>query len=167
MIEYENGAEITFLFLDEDRPNMCEDFIYDNIRAPLFGRSSDIESVVIIGDKVEFPGTHSGEQKWSEKVPHHGEESIDVSKFGKKDETDLIFWVNTWNHLMGEKNNNPDMEITYQQAMNATGVESMDSKDFKVRMGSRAEVDARFKGLMTTLSTVITPERAEKLGKRL
>lgn len=146
---------------------MCEDCIYDNIRRPLFGRGSDIESVVIIGDKMEFPGTHSGEQKWNEKVPHHGEESLELTKFGKKDETDPIIWVNTWNHLLGEKNNNPDMEMTYQQAQKAGGVESKDNKDFVIRIGSRAEVDARFKGLMTTLSTVITPERAEKLGKRV
>ena len=154
--------------MDEDRPNMCEDCIYDNIRAPLFGRSSDIESIVIIGDKVEFPGTHSGEQKWNEKVPHHGETSIELSKFGRKDDTDLIIWSNTWNHLLGEKNNNPDMEITYQQALPAGSVETKkrDQKDFVVRLGSRAQVDARFKGLLTTLSTVITPERAEKLGQR-
>lgn len=146
---------------------MCEDFVYDNIRAPLFGRSSDIESVVIVGDEVEFPGTHSGDQKWDAKVPHHGESTVKLAAFGKKDETDPIFWSNTWNHLIGEKNNNPDMEITYQSAMDADKVEDMKNRDFKVRIGSRAEVDARFKGLMTTLSTVITEERAKKLGKRV
>lgn len=38
--EYENGTELTFLFLDEDRPNNCEDCLYDTIRRPLFGRCS-------------------------------------------------------------------------------------------------------------------------------
>lgn len=38
--EYENGTELTFLFLDEDRPNKCEDCLYDTIRRPLFGRKS-------------------------------------------------------------------------------------------------------------------------------
>ena len=37
---YENGTELTFLFLDEDRPNKCEDFLYDTMRRPLFGRFS-------------------------------------------------------------------------------------------------------------------------------
>jgi len=46
--EYENGTEMTFLFLDEDRPNRCEDILYDTIRRPLFGRTSDIESIVIV-----------------------------------------------------------------------------------------------------------------------
>ena len=49
----------------------------------------------------------------------------------------------------------------------AGSVENKESRDFVVRIGSRAEVDARFKGLMTTLSTVITPERAQRLGKRI
>lgn len=165
--EYENGAEWTFLFLDEDRPNMCEDCIYDSIRAPLFGRSSDIESVVIVGEGVEFPGTHSGDQVWKSKVPEHGNATVQLSKFEKKDDTDPVIWSNTWNHLLGEKNNNPDMEITYQRPMKPGGVWSKETKDFVIRLGSRAEVDARYKGLMTSLSTTITPERAERLGKRV
>ena len=51
---YENGTELTFLFLDEDRPNACEDCIYDTIRRPLFGRYSDIETTIIINEKMEF-----------------------------------------------------------------------------------------------------------------
>lgn len=163
--EYENGAEITFLFLDEDRPNMCEDCVYDHIRRPLFGRWEDIESVVIINDEMEFPGTHSGDQKWKCKVPEHGHATIKLSEFEKND-TDPIVWVNTWNHLVGEKNNNTDMEITYQKAMRADEW-TPEKKDFVIRLGSRAEVDSRYKGLMTTLSTIITPERAGKLGKRV
>ena len=149
---YENGTELTFLFLDEDRPNACEDCVYDNIRRPLFGRWSDIETVIIINEKVEFPGTYSGDQAWSAKVPSHGETAIDLSKFGKKKEKDdeengaevPIIWVNTWNHLLGEKNNNTDMEITYQYAQPFGGIESMENKDFVVRKGSRNEVDARY-----------------------
>lgn len=41
------------------------------------------------------------------------------------------------------------------------------STDFVIRKGSRAEVDARFKGIMTSVSTVMTPETEEKLGKRV
>ncbi|CAB9504588.1 expressed unknown protein [Seminavis robusta] len=165
--EYENGTEITFLFLDEDRPNMCEDCIYDTIRRPLFGRYSDIESFLIIDGAAEFPGTYSGEQKWNEKVPEHGHATVDLSKFEKRDDTDPIVWVNTWNHLIGDKNNNSEMEITYQRPMKAGSVETKESRDFVVRIGSRAEVDARFTGIMTTLSTVVTEERSIRLGKRL
>ena len=165
--EYENGTELTFLFLDEDRPSYCEDWLYDHIRRPLFGRWSDIESVVIIGDKMEFPGTHSGDQKWHSKVPEHGEAAVELSTFEKKDETDPIIWINTWNHLLGEKNNNTEMDMTYQRPMKAGEMESMQSRDFVIRKGSRAEVDLRFKGVITTLSTIITADRAERLGKRI
>jgi hypothetical protein len=164
---YENGTELTFLFLDEDRPNVCEDFLYDNIRRPLFGRFSDIESVIIINDKVEFPGTYSAEQKWTEKIPHHNEATLDISVFEKKDNADPIFWVNTWNHLLGEKNNNTAMEITFQRPQKAGGVESLENMDFVLRKGSRNDVDARFKGCLTSVAAVMTPEREAKLGKRL
>ncbi len=166
--EYEHGAEITLLFLDEDRPNACEDCIYDTIRRPLFGRYSDVETVIIINDEMVFPGTYSAEQTWKEKVPQHNETTIPMNEFEKHgDGSEFILWINTWNHLMGEKNNNPGVEITYQHAQAAGGKENMDNKDFVVRKGSREEVDARFKGLMTSVSTVMTPERAKQLGKRL
>lgn len=169
--EYEHGTEITFLFLDEDRPNMCQDCLYDTIRRPLFGRTCDIESIVIINDTVEFPGTYAGEQKWDCKMPEHTTQAVELSKFEKTTQESgecPIIWSNTWNHLMGEKNNNTDLEITYQHPQKADcAKEDKSCKDFVVRVGSRTDVDARFKGLMTTLSTVITEERAAKLGNRI
>lgn len=165
--QYENGAEITLLFLDEDRPNACEDFIYDTIRRPLFGRYSDIESVIIIGDQMVFPGTYSADQAWSTKVPVHNETAVPLVKFEKHDGQELILFVNTWNHLLGDHNTNPDLEMTYQHAQTAGGKEDLKNKDFVVRKGSRAEVDARFKGIMTSVSAVMTEERAKKLGKRI
>eukprot|EP00588_Corethron_pennatum_P022047 CAMPEP_0194312440 /NCGR_PEP_ID=MMETSP0171-20130528/9361_1 /TAXON_ID=218684 /ORGANISM="Corethron pennatum, Strain L29A3" /LENGTH=323 /DNA_ID=CAMNT_0039066949 /DNA_START=186 /DNA_END=1157 /DNA_ORIENTATION=- len=165
---YENGCEITLLFLDEDRPNQCEDCLYDAIRRPLFGRHCDIESVFIINDEMVFPGTYSGEQVWGEKTPSHGEKSIQLDQFDRHgEEQKIILWVNTWNHLLGEKNNNPDIDITYQHALPAGSNESKESKDFKIRKGSRNEVDARYKGLMTSVSKVMTKERQKALGKRL
>jgi hypothetical protein len=163
---YENGTELTLLFLDEDRPNACEDCLYDTIRRPLFGRFSDIESLFIIADKVEFPGTHAGEQNWTAKVPSHNESTLEFSVFEKKEECPVL-WINTWNHLIGEKNNNTEMDMTYQCAQPAGGIESLENKDFVVRIGSREEVDGRFKGCITSVSAVMTAEREEKLGKRL
>lgn len=195
--EYENGIELTFLFLDEDRPNMCTDRFYDCIRRPLFGRHSDIETVFIIdnddekdGDNkkaccVEFPGTYSAEQTWETGMPQHNEATIELSKFGlveaQQDETTTTqptIWVNTWNHLLGEKNNNADLDITYMypkpSAATTTSGGTASDKDnknnkkyYEVRKGSRNEVDARFKGLMTSVSKVMTEERQIKLGKRL
>jgi hypothetical protein len=167
--EYENGAEITLLFADEDRPNACTDCLYDTIRRPLFGRRSDIETVLIIGDEMVFPGTYSADQTWDEKMPSHNETSLPLSQFEKDgDGSEFILWINTWNHLLGEKNNNPGMAITIQHAKpTADAPASVTGTGFIVRKGSRAEVDARFNGLMTTVSTVMTDERKERLGKRL
>lgn len=164
---YENGAELTLLFLDEDRPNPCGDCLYDTMRRPLFGRFSDIETVIIINDKVHFPGTYSADQTWKARKPAHNETVIDLASFERNKANEPIIWINTWNHLMGEKNNNSTMPITYQYAQEAAGLESLSNKDFVVRKGSREEVDARFKGLMTSVATVMIPERREKLGERI
>ena len=164
---YENGTELTLLFLDEDRPNACGDCFYDTIRRPLFGRFSDIESVIIIGNEVHFPGTYSADQTWKTMAPAHNEKVVDLATFEKRETNEPIFWINTWNHLIGDKNNNTTMDITYQQAQAAGGIENVANKDFVVRKGSRAEVDARFKGFMTSVATVMTQERSEKLGKRI
>eukprot|EP00536_Pseudo-nitzschia_multiseries_P009387 jgi/Psemu1/306474/fgenesh1_kg.260_\ len=132
------------------------------------GRWADIETVVILNDEMIFPGTHSGDQDWKTPNPNHGETSIPLDKFDRHGEgQNPILWVNTWNHLVGEKNNNGGMEITYQHALPAGSTESNESKDFVVRKGSRAEVDARFKGLMTSLVDVMTEERRKALGKRI
>ena len=76
-------------------------------------------------------------------------------------------WTNTWNHLLGDTNNNTAAEIDFCSAKPCGQVENRESMDFVVRKGSRAEVDARFKGIMTSVATVMTPETAEKLGKRI
>lgn len=115
-----------------------------------------------------FPGTYSAEQKWDTKTPKHGHATIDLSKFEKhNNETDFVLWCNTWNHLLGEENTNTTVPIDYCQAKPCGEVENTDSVDFVVRKGSRAEVDARFKGLMTSVSTVMTEDTATKLGKRI
>jgi hypothetical protein len=69
--------------------------------------------------------------------------------------------------LIGEENNNTKMEITYQHPQPAGGIESLENTDFVIRKGSRDEVDARFKGCISSVSEVMTSERAQKLGKRL
>ena len=127
----------------------------------------DIETVIIVNDKVEFPGTFSGEQTWHTKTPQHGHATIELSRFQKHNDTDFVLWANTWNHLLGDTNNNTTVEIDYFIAKPCGQVENCDSLDFVVRKGSRAQVDARFKGIMTSVATVMTPENAEKLGKRI
>jgi len=117
-------------------------------------------------NKVEIPGTYSGEQEWNTKTPKHGHATIELSKFQKKDQ-DFVLGVNTWNHLLGDENNNTKVEMDFCNALPCGEMENCELSDFVVRKGSRAEVDGRFKGIMTSVSTVMTPATAEKLGKRV
>lgn len=133
-----------------------------------FSDTVDIESIIIVHDEVIFPGTYSGNQEWKTKTPKHGHATIELSKFQKHENgTDFVLWCNTWNHLLGESNTNTTEAINYCQAKPCGSIETKDSIDYVVRKGSRAEVDARFKGLMTSVSTVMTEDTAKKLGKRI
>ena len=130
--------------------------------------TADIETVIIVDDKVEFPGTYSGEQQWDTKVPEHGQATIELNKFQKaSNDTDFVLWVNTWNHLLGDQNNNTKAEIVYCNAQPCGGTETLDSIDYVLRKGSRAQVDARFRGIITSITIVMTPETQAKLGKRV
>ena len=99
-------------------------------------------------------------------MPEHGHATIDLSKFENKGDY-FVLWVNTWNHLLGDQNNNTKSEIVYCNAQPSGGMENPKLVDYVLRKGSREEVDARFKGIITSVSTVMTPETREKLGKRL
>ncbi|KAL3925366.1 MAG: hypothetical protein SGILL_000452 [Bacillariaceae sp.] len=216
--QYENGYELTLLFLDEDRPNACADCCLDFLRRPLFGRYFDIETVFLMkndtnGDgkngsengstdtyKMEFPGTHSADQKWNVFSPKHTTESVHLSLFEKrtrevgkeqpqqKKDQHPTLYVNTWNHLMSESNNNPDLEMTYmfpvagkKEDVGSAAVDAYvadtdaepknsntyDSQSFILRRGSRKDVDGRFKGIISSMTTVMTEELERRLGKRL
>jgi hypothetical protein len=164
LCEYEHGTEYTALFLDEDRPNWCEDLFYDAIRRPLFGRTSDIETFFIFHDDnaaIKFPGCFSADQKWDAAAPHHEVAEIPLCKFEtcsttRQDgscATPVVIYVNTWNHLLGNVNNN-------------TTLATATVDNYEIRYGSRADVDAQFRGLLTSVSKVVTDETAARLGAK-
>lgn len=139
----EDGIEVTVIFRDEDRPNRCEDRMYDCIRLPLFGRKEDIETFIVnrnaLGefDSITFPGTYSGDQDWGVRLPTHFAETVPLSEFVQEDGR-VVLWVNVWNHLFGPRNNNPAMEMTVVA-------------DYPCTMGNRDDVDRRYVGMMTTV----------------
>lgn len=164
--EYENGAEITLLFKDEDRPNPFLAVLYDMLRYPLYGRTSDVETVIIIGETVHFPGTYAAKQTWNTRNPHHEDATVPMSKFDRNEANDWILYTNTWNHLFSESPNNPGQTLLFCTPT-LDEETSKTTKDYRLRRGSREEVDGMFQGLMTTVSEVMTDERAKALGKRL
>merc|ERR1712083_778194 len=114
-----------------------EDFVYDHIRTPLFGRTKDIESFTFVksqGGKFEsirFSGTFSGEQSWQCKIPEHGTATVGLNEFRVEEDDSTVIWVNVWNHLFGPKNNNADMKI-------------VKVRTYKCSLGTRADVDKRY-----------------------
>lgn len=168
--EYENGIELSVKFDDEDRPTKCGDMFYDAIRKPLFGRSSDIETIFFLHKlgTVHLPGTASGDSNWASMAPQHLTKTIPLKQFESDSASKRhIFYVNTWSHLMGEKNNNTQMSMV--RVAPAVGLESSDPKEslYTVLQGSRAEVDAQFRGCCSSVSKVMTDDTKAKLGRRI
>merc|ERR1712137_270935 len=138
-----DDLEVSVVFSDEDRPSKVEDFIYDFIRKPLFGRSKDIETFKLIKgkqgyEKIEFSGTYAGEQTWQEKMPDHGTATLNINDFETRDGR-LVIYVNVWNHLMSHKNNNTDMELVCEDTHRSS-------------RGTRNEVDRRYAGIISKVA---------------
>lgn len=142
--DVDSGVEVTVVFADEDRLNKAEDWIYDHIRLPLFGRAADIETLTVLKneygkfDRIRFEGTYAGDQTWKSAFPKHLSEDVSLDEFEKEDGR-VVIWVNVWNHLFGPKNNNTDME-------------HMAAKAYKCVLGSRKDVDDRYCGLISKVA---------------
>ena len=136
--------QVTVIFKDEDRPSSWQDFVYDNIRLPLFGRRQDIESFTLIRgpsghfERIKFSGTYSGEQTWRRFLPKHQSVILPVSAFEKQDSR-VVVWVNVWNHLFSSKNNNPTMEMVCHES-------------YRCSLGTRKEINDRYCGLISELT---------------
>lgn len=196
MAEYEGGVELTVIFDDEDRPDAVSDFIYDMIRMPLFGRSEDIESIFVECkanpmkvESIEFPGTYSDGADWAAAAPLHGHATVPIGKFERRElgkasprksrlfgaaDTGPLIWINTWSHLFGETNANPKMEMVFCTVAaaadaaehNARGV-ALPADLYPLYHGSRAEVDAKFKGLVGSFAKTMDEEKMQRIGKRV
>lgn len=125
-----NIIEISLVWSDEDVPNNVPlDIAYDAVRLVLWGRIQDIETFFITVDRagglfyrVGFirigcgrPGIQnidpcfSGAQTWT--GSNHYEAKLDRINFSKTQERVWIN-VNTWNHMLGNTQNN---QVTLRQ----------------------------------------------------
>ncbi len=121
--------EVTYVFSDEDYPNPIIDRAYDWYRYIEWGRFEDIETFFLIVDKstgrvdkLSFVGLqiywwnpfygewrfidpiYSGSATWNTGV----HEKAKVTSFNTNG-THPIVYINTWNHAIGERDNNPSM----------------------------------------------------------
>jgi len=118
--------EVSIVWYDEDHPKY--DDLYDIAREAKFGRIQDIETIFIVAQKsdmtservsflkvffthMSYKATYSGSQTWYVIPVIHYEEKITsfIRTYGQHPK----LWVNTWNHMMSESDNNPLDDYPY------------------------------------------------------
>ena len=138
-----NVLSITVVFADEDHPSAFTDFIYDIYRRFKYKRTEDVETFDYyyskqsnikngFPEKVVFPTTYSNNQPFFTKDVKHYSQSIKFSAFTLKENRPLIF-INTWNHLFSENNNNRDLKL-------------QTIENYPIFIGSRADVEKLYRG---------------------
>lgn len=130
--------EITAVFRDEDHP--IWDTEYDLIRLAQNGRIEDIETFFINVDSSGNPqsisfnyggtGTYSGTQQFFVLFPDHISETVQASEFSWSGTRPHVY-INTWNHLFGEDDNNRDLsDKTWTTYTSAEGTRADAEEDF-------------------------------------
>lgn len=136
-----NITEFTLVFAGEEHPNRFVNKIYTIIRILRYHRVEDMESFYItINEKgklqgVNFSymdvGTYSDKQTYNTFYPKHCIRQIPYSEFEFSNNRPHIY-VNTWNHLLGEKNNNPELSYAVWE-------------DYPLLVGTRKKAESDFK----------------------
>lgn len=143
--------EVTYVFNDEDHPNPVIDAAYDWYRRISWGRFEDIETFFIVVDKktgkinrlssiglkllVYDPTTgsmwtniapsYSGSATW-DTAAHERAMIYSFRTMG----THPIVYINTWNHAIGENDNNPFMaDAAFSTWLNPVDGSRMDAED--------------------------------------
>ncbi len=129
-----NELSITVIFKDEDHPSAITDFLYDIYRRFKYHRTMDVETFyyrypekndkgIPIPKSIYFHGTYSKNQIFSPKSVKHYTADIPFESFlksknplCKKKKIDTLFprpliFINTWNHMFGERNNNLNLKL--------------------------------------------------------
>jgi len=108
--------DLTVIFHDEDHPSFIIDFLYDQFRARgKYHRQADVETMKLFFDdqgnlaEIDFTNVYSKEQLFYEKDIVHYDARISADKFSRDSKSDRpVIYINTWNHMFSEKNNNPE-----------------------------------------------------------
>lgn len=136
-----NLTEITLVFTGEDHPNWFINKIYTPFRVLRYHRIEDIETFYLKTNEegklqeIIFShkgiGTYANKQTYNTLNPKHCVGQIPYSEFEWSDDRPHIY-VNTWNHLFGEKNNNPELSYTIR-------------KNHPLLIGTREKAESDFK----------------------
>ena len=136
-----NMTEITLVFNGETHPNWLINKIYTSFRIFKHRRIADIETFYIETDGGRRPseinfsykgiGTYSGKQPYNSLNPKHYIRKIPYSEFENSDGRPHIY-VNTWNHLLGEKNNNQEPYTIWRNYSLFIGAREKAESDFRM-----------------------------------
>ncbi|PJZ31637.1 surface adhesion protein Lsa23 [Leptospira kmetyi] len=138
--ETPNGKriELSLVFRDERHPSFWKDAVYRIYRGFKYGRHKDIESLRLqfsnTGElsTVHLKNVYSGDQKFSQDPVQHFDSVLKADAFSKEEKKPILY-INTWNHMFSEKDQNP--ELSKKKFNNV-----------ELRTGSREELDAFYSG---------------------
>jgi len=144
--------EYSVIFKDEDHPIYLINHLYDFYRSFKWGRIFDIESFKInfikidqnisnnsIDSKIEsnkwfiefidFENVFSKDQNYFYKNVKHYSNKIEGISFNKINDR-VVIYINTWNHLFSNKDNNPDMNKVIIQEYNVFNLSRNEIENF-------------------------------------
>ncbi|EMJ96820.1 surface adhesion protein Lsa23 [Leptospira alstonii] len=130
--------ELSLVFQDERHPSFWKDEVYRIYRGFKYGRHKDIESIRLHFSEtgelstVHLKNVYSGEQRFAEDPVRHFDSVLKSEQLMKEERKPVLF-INTWNHMLSEKDLNPELSK-----------KKLDSVE--LRTGSREELDAFYSG---------------------
>ncbi|PNV75756.1 surface adhesion protein Lsa23 [Leptospira inadai] len=135
-----SGVElrITYVFQDEIHPNLMKDFFYRIYRRFKYGRTADIESIRVKLNpegnlsEIDLTNVYSSDQIFLQDPVEHYDSILKPTQMEFRNLRPVLF-VNTWNHMFGEKDTNPDLP-------------KMEILGGELRYGSRELLESYFKG---------------------
>ncbi|EMO63871.1 hypothetical protein LEP1GSC133_2001 [Leptospira borgpetersenii serovar Pomona str. 200901868] len=123
--------ELNLVFQDEQHPSPWKDTMYRIYRSFKYGRYKDIETIRLQFSKtgelstIHLKNVYSGKQKFAEN--YHFDSVLKLEQLMKENQKYILF-INTWNHMLSEKDSNP-------------GLSKKKLDSVELRTGSREELD--------------------------
>jgi hypothetical protein len=122
-IFYDDAGGIHIVWSDEYVPLDPIDKAYREIRKRVYGRTTDVESVHIVSDKVKFVTTYGPPNIYETSMHSDGEVKLSLP---------LTLYSWTWNHLMATI---PSMDVIVKGGYYL-------ARDYKIRKGTRDDAEA-------------------------
>ncbi|MDV6235191.1 hypothetical protein CH379_006065 [Leptospira ellisii] len=137
-VDRERRIELSLVFQDERHPSSWKDFLYRIYRKFRYGRNKDVETLRLqissSGNlsKVHLKNVYSGTQKFASDPVEHYDAVLGPERL-KSEGKRPVLYVNTWNHMFGETDHNPELE---KQTLS----------EYELRYGTRDDLDGFYSG---------------------